>query len=146
MKKIIRTYNELIRISSFEERLEYLMLHGIVGSDTFGFDRWVNQMFYKSGDWRSFRKDIIVRDLGHDLAMKDDEYEIEGNIIVHHMNPIDINDIVDLSDYVMNPNYVVATSLNTHNIIHYGFAVPKNKIVFDRKPGDTCPWKKNGGI
>lgn len=141
MKKIIRSYNELIQIPTFEERLEYLMIKGKVGEETFGFDRWINQMFYHSNDWKLFRRDMIVRDLGHDLAMLDDSYEIVGTIIMHHMNPIDVNDIVDLSDYVMNPNFVVATSLNTHNAIHYGIEVLKPLIPVERRPGDTCPWK-----
>lgn len=141
LKKIIRTYNELIQIPTYEERLEYLSLKGKVGEDTFGFDRWINQMFYNSYEWRNFRKQIIVRDLGHDLAMLDDEYEIAGIIIVHHMNPIDIRDIVDMTDYVMNPNYLVATSKITHEAIHYGKTKVNPFVVVERRPGDTCPWK-----
>lgn len=139
--KIIRTYNELIQIPTFEERLLYLQIKGKVGEETFGFDRWINQMFYRSVEWKQFREKIIVRDLGHDLAMEDDEYEIQSGILIHHMNPIDITDIINLSDYVMNPNYVVTTCLKTHNAIHYGSCINPYTLQ-TRKPNDTCPWKK----
>ncbi len=141
----IRTYSELIRLSSFEDRFFYLKLNGKIGSETFGFDRWINQTFYTSDEWKTLRNEIIVRDNGCDLGINN--FEIEGSILVHHMNPISIDDIVDFSEYLMNPEYLISCSLSTHNAIHFGNEkllrlIPVYPI--ERRPNDTCPWK--GGM
>lgn len=138
MVTMIRTYDELISLKTFDERYEYLKLNGKVSDLTFGFDRYLNQMFYKSPIWLKTRRDIIVRDLGCDLGL--DGYEIYKGIIVHHMNPISINDILDCTDYLINPDYLISTCLNTHNAIHYGTRSPN--IITERSRGDTCPWKR----
>ena len=135
---VIRTYNELRSLKSFDERYDYLKLNGKVADLTFGFDRYLNQVFYKSQIWQKTRRDIIVRDLGCDLGVEG--YEIHGSIIVHHMNPIQIEDIRDRTDYLLNPNYLICTCLRTHNAIHYGDKSPN--IITERHRGDTCPWKK----
>lgn len=135
---IIRTYNELMRFKTFDERFEYLKLNGRVSDLTFGFDRYINQAFYRSQEWLSLRNDIIVRDLGCDLGL--DGYEIYKTIIIHHMNPISKDDILNNADYVFNPNYLITTCLNTHNAIHYGKESPN--IIIERRVGDTCPWKR----
>ena len=122
----------------FDERFDYLKLNGKVSDLTFGFDRYLNQVFYKSSIWQDVRRDIIVRDLGCDLGI--DGYEIHGSIIVHHMNPINVDDIKDRTDYLINPNYLICTCLRTHNAIHYGNRSPN--IITERSRGDTCPWKK----
>ena len=135
----IRTYTELIRIPTFKERFEYLKLDGSVGSETFGFDRYLNQIFYNSKEWRRLRNEIIVRDKGCDLACNG--YEIQGNIIIHHMNPITIEDIIDRNEDILNPEYLISTVLSTHNAIHYG---DKNLLInepIERRKNDTCPWK-----
>ena len=135
---MIRTYNELRSIRTYDERYDYLRLNGRVADTTFGFDRYLNQMFYKSAKWSKIRNDIIVRDLGCDLGIPD--YEIHGKIIIHHMNPISVNDILDDTEYLTNPNYLICTTHNTHNAIHYGNMTPN--IMVDRQPGDTCPWRR----
>ena len=135
---VIRTYNELRSLKSFDERYDYLKLNGRVADLTFGFDRYLNQVFYKSQIWQKTRRDIIVRDLGCDLGVEG--YEIHGSIIVHHMNPIQIEDIRDRTDYLLNPNYLICTCLRTHNAIHYGDKSPN--IITERHRGDTCPWKR----
>lgn len=137
MGTIIRTYNELIQLRTFDERYEYLRLNGKVSDLTFGFDRYLNQVFYKSDVWKKTRNDIIIRDLGYDIGIKG--YEIYDRIIIHHMNPICVEDILDNTDYLINPNYLITTSLNTHNAIHYGKRSPN--IITERRIGDTCPWK-----
>lgn len=139
MTTIIRTYNEMIQLSTFDERFNYLKLGGRVGRETFGFDRYLNQRFYNSKEWKMFRNDIIIRDDGCDLAMKN--YDILDEIIIHHLNPIRIDDIINLSDYLLNPNYAVCTHLGTHNAIHYGFEPPISTRLVARCPNDTCPWK-----
>ena len=133
----IRTYNELMQFRTFDERYDYLKLNGRVADLTFGFDRYINQVFYKSPIWLKRRDDIIVRDLGCDLGL--DGYEIYKTIIIHHMNPICVEDIRDRTDYLLNPNYLITTCLNTHNAIHYGKQSPN--IITERRRGDTCPWK-----
>ena len=138
----IRTYSELIQLSTFEDRFAYLKLNGSIGEETFGFDRWLNQTFYKGKEWRRIRRDVIVRDYGCDLGLKG--YEVQGLIIVHHMNPIRIEDIVNVSEYLMNPDYLISTAVLTHKAIHYG-----NKNILrllpvypvERKPNDMCPWR-----
>ena len=139
---IVRTYSELIKLQSFEERFEYLKLNGRVCEETFGFDRYINQVFYKSKEWRSVRDKVIIRDNGCDLALLD--REIRGRILIHHMNPISKEDILRKSDMILNPEYLICTTKNTHNAIHYGDIGLLMKDPIERKPNDTCPWK--GGI
>lgn len=140
MRMIIRTYSELITLPTFEERFEYLQLNGSVGAETFGFDRFMNQQFYKSQMWRSIRNKIIIRDNGCDLAMED--REIPGKIIIHHMNPVALDDIVNMTEYLLNPEYLITTMHSTHNAIHYGDSQLLMRDPIDRKPNDTCPWKR----
>lgn len=135
----IRTYSELMTFASFEERYEYLRLGGSVGKDTFGFDRYVNQRFYRSREWKSIRNEVIVRDNGCDLGVEG--YEIHGRIYIHHMNPILLNDIRDSTDFLMNPEYLITTTHKTHNAIHYGDASLLVLEPIERTPFDTCPWK-----
>ena len=139
----IRTYTELSRLHTFEDRFRYLKLNGVVSEITFGFDRWINQHFYRSYEWRNIiRPQVIVRDMGCDLGVEG--YDISGSIIIHHMNPIDINDIELSTDYLLDPEFLICTSLNTHNAIHYGDSNFLNTIPLypvERKPNDTCPWK-----
>ena len=141
MKMNIKTYSELITIPTFAERVEYLKLSGIVGRDTFGYDRYLNQIFYTSPEWRRLRRDLIIRDNGCDLGVEG--HDILGErIIIHHMNPITKDDIIDRTEYLMNPNYLICTRQLTHNLIHYGDDyAPINSIV-ERAPNDTCPWKR----
>ena len=138
----IRTYSELIQLDTFEERFKYLMLSGGVGNDTFGFDRYLNQKFYKSTEWKAVRNRVITRDLGCDLGIRD--REIPGTIIVHHMNPIEVDDIEQVSDYLFNEEYLICTMLHTHNAIHYGDIsyLDMNQFV-ERTPNDMSPWRKN---
>ena len=135
----IRTYSELITIPTFEERYNYLKLNGIVGKETFGYDRYLNQLLYRSSDWRSFRDRIIIRDNGCDLACEG--FELQSRIIVHHIDPITVEDILNKHPKVFDPENVVSTSHNTHLAIHYG---DKNLISIgpiNRYKNDTCPWK-----
>lgn len=136
----IKTYSELIQIPTFEERYEYLRIGGRVGEETFGFDRYLNQVFYKSDEWLSIRDFVIIRDNGCDLAMED--RPIHGRIIVHHMNPISKEDILHNSKYLLDPEYLICTIKNTHDAIHYG---DKNLLVtspIERYKNDTCPWRQ----
>lgn len=137
-----RTYSELLSLRTFEERYEYLRLCGSVGRDTFGYDRYLNQQLYDSYDWDDTRNDIIVRDCGCDLGCKD--LEIMGIILVHHLNPITANDIINRSDVLFDPENLICTSLNTHNAIHYGSEKTLVKLEpIIRTKNDTCPWKRN---
>lgn len=135
----IRTYTELCNFKSFKERYEYLKLDGVVGESTFGFDRYLNQVFYRSQKWRSIRDQVIIRDEGCDLGAEG--YDIYGKIIIHHMNPITIDDIENESDYLLNPEFLICTTHNTHNAIHYGDdrLLATGPII--RTANDTCPWK-----
>lgn len=138
---MIRTYTELIQIPTFEERFEYLKLRGAVGNDTFGYDRYLNQNFYKSSNWRAIRHKIILRDMGCDLAMEG--HEIYGKVIIHHMNPITKSDIEESSIYLMNPEYLICVSNDTHQAIHYGDRnLLRENTFVERYPNDTSPWKK----
>ena len=135
----IKTYSELILLPTFEERFKYLQLNGRVGDDTFGFDRYINQKFYRSAEWKRIRDYIIIRDNGCDLAV--DGYEIHGRILIHHMNQITISDIKFSTEYLMNPDYLICVTHNTHNAIHYG---DEKQIITGpivRTKNDTCPWK-----
>ena len=136
----IKTYSELIRLPTFEERFRYLKLGGRVGEETFGFDRWLNQRFYKDPAWLRVRDDVIIRDNGCDLAIPD--REIPTRILVHHMNPITKQDILDRSDFLLNPEYLICTIKRTHDAIHYGDESILIPETLDRKPNDTCPWKR----
>ena len=135
----MRTYRELSRLKTFDERFEYLKLNGFVGEETFGYDRYLNQMLYKSPEWRSLRRDIIIRDNGYDLGLEG--YDIQGMIIVHHMNPISIDDLKTFSDDVVNPEYLICVSSLTHKAIHYSDKSLIPQMPVERRPGDTCPWK-----
>lgn len=135
----IRTYSELITLPTFEERFDYLQLNGAVGEETFGFDRYVNQKFYRSAEWRRIRDHVIVRDNGCDLGIEG--YDIHGPILIHHMNPISIDDIYDVSEYLLNPDYLISTTQLTHNAIHYGTSDLLIKAPVERRKNDTCPWR-----
>lgn len=135
----MRNYRELSRLKTFDERFEYLKLSGLVGESTFGFERYLNQALYNSSKWRRLRNQIIVRDNGCDLGVEG--YEIQGIIIVHHMNPISVDDLKDFSDDVFDPEYLICVSLTTHNAIHYGDRSLIPQAPVERRPGDTCPWK-----
>ena len=137
--RTIRTYSELMRLPTFEERFRYLKLDGLVGKDTFGFDRYLNQEFYRSKEWKEVRDFVIVRDNGCDLGM--DGYEIVGRIYIHHMNPITVNDIVHSSDFLLNPDYLICVSHNTHNAVHYGDEDLLVTAPVERRKNDTCPWR-----
>lgn len=137
---MIRTYSELIKLSTFEERFQYLKLDGTVGASTFGFDRYLNQVFYRSPEWKKLRNEIILRDNGCDLGMEG--YEIHGQpIIIHHMNPITAEEIEHRDSTIFDPEFLITTVLNTHNAIHYGdeSLLPKKPVM--RTPNDTCPWR-----
>jgi hypothetical protein len=133
-----RTYTELRRLETFEERYRYLELKGLVGLKSFGFDRWMNQRFYKSEEWKSVRDHVIFRDNGCDLGILG--YEIHSGLLVHHMNPISVNDIKHGEAWIVDPNFLITTSLQTHNAIHYGdeSLLPRGPI--ERKSGDTTLW------
>ena len=136
----IRTYSELKALSTFEERFEYLRLNGEVGKETFGFDRYVNQLFYqRSKEWKKIRDHIILRDNGCDLGVEG--REIWGRPIVHHMNPISKKDILERSDFLLNPEYLICTIKNTHDAIHYGDENLLIKDPIERRKNDTCPWR-----
>ena len=137
----IRTYSELCQLSTFEERFDYLRLNGVVGKDTFGFDRYLNQQFYRSSEWKRIRNQVIVRDNGCDLGI--DDYEIHGRILIHHMNPISIEDLQHMSDLLMNPEYLICVSHRTHNAIHYGDESLIVTAPIERSQNDTCPWRHN---
>lgn len=137
---IIRTYSELITLPTFEERYQYLRLDGRVGQETFGFDRWLNQKFYKDSEWLRIRDFVIVRDNGCDLGIE--EREIHSRILIHHMNPITTEDIVKRSKYLLDPEYLVCTVKRTHDAIHYGDESLLILNPIERTKNDTCPWKR----
>ena len=137
---IIRTYSELIALPTFEDRYRYLRLDGRVGQETFGFDRWLNQRFYKDPEWLRIRDEIIIRDNGRDLGMEG--REIHGRILIHHMNPITTEDIVKRSRYLLDPEYLICTVKRTHDAIHYGDESLLVLGPIERTKNDTCPWKR----
>lgn len=139
MAKILRTYKELSRLETFEDRFDYLAIGGMIGEDTFGFDRYLNQKFYKSKEWKRIRDQVIVRDNGCDLGLEG--YSIYGKIIIHHMNPIAAKDIVDATDILLNPEYLICVTPDTHNAIHFGNKDRLPKAPVERTRFDTCPWK-----
>ena len=135
----IRTYSQLKRLQTFEERYDYLKLGGVVGEDTFGFDRYMNQNFYRSREWKRARDEVIMRDNGCDLGV--DGHEIRGKILIHHMNPITSEDIHRVSDYLLNPEYLICVTHRTHNAIHYGDESLIVTAPIERTQNDTCPWR-----
>lgn len=139
---MIRTYTELMEIPDYLDRYRYLKIGGRVGEETFGADRWFNQRFYNSSEWRDIRREVLVRDMGRDLAHPDYEIGNLDSIVIHHMNPVTIDDIRNHTDYLMDPEYLIACSLNTHNAIHYGdeslIVVPSFVV---RRANDTCLWR-----
>lgn len=139
----IRTYSELITLPTFEERYRYLRLGGRVGEETFGFDRYLNQLLYKSDRWLAARDKAIIRDEGCDLAMPDREIVGKQRIIVHHMNPITIEDILEENPDVFDLEYLICTIKNTHDAIHYGDESLLIKAPVERFKNDTCPWRRN---
>lgn len=136
----IKRYSELILLPTFEERYKYLQLNGVIGDETFGFDRYINQMFYRSQEWKQVRDYVIVRDNGCDLGIEG--HEIRGKILIHHMNPIGIKDIQQVNKFLLDPEYLITTMLSTHNAIHYGDESLLMKDPIERSKNDTCPWKR----
>lgn len=136
---ITRRYSELIRLPTFEERFRYLKLNGKVGKETFGFDRYFNQRFYRSTEWKQIRDYVIARDGGCDLAIAD--REIFGRILIHHMNPISLDDIKNSTEYLLNPDYLITTTKKTHDAIHFSNeSILMSSVLTERKPNDTKLW------
>lgn len=135
-----RSYVELVSFNTYEERLAYLRLYGSVGLDTFGFDRYLNQRFYRSPEWKQLRKRIFLRDNGCDLGVKGYDIVDPRSIIIHHINPLSIDDIYSNSELLLDPNNLITVSRWTHNIIHFGDETPI-PVALERSPNDTCPWK-----
>ena len=135
----IRRYSELILLPTFEERYKYLQLNGAVGKMTFGFDRYLNQVFYRSREWKKIRDYVILRDNGCDLGVEG--YEIYGRAIIHHLNPISIKDIEKESEFLLDPEFLICTTHNTHNAIHYGDESLLPALPIERSRNDTCPWR-----
>ena len=136
----IRRYSELSQLKTFKERYDYLKLFGAVGVDTFGFDRYLNQIFYKSPEWKKVRDLVIIRDNGCDLGVEG--FDIHSKIYIHHMNPISKEDVLERHDILLNPDYLITTTMQTHNAIHYG---DENQLLLmpkERTAHDTCPWKR----
>lgn len=141
MKKNIRTYSELSNFKTFRERYEYLKLDGTVGEETFGFDRYINQMFYKSEEWKRIRNYVITRDNGCDLGIPDRKI-VDSVILVHHMNPITKEDIINKNEILLDPEYLITTIKSTHDAIHYGDESLLAEDLVIRSKNDTCPWKR----
>lgn len=135
-----RTFSELSTLATFEERFAYLSLEGVVGEATFGFDRYINQRFYTSAQWRSVRNEVIARDLGCDLAVEG--FEIHHRPTIHHMNPMNARQINDGYEGILNPEYLITTTLHTHNAIHFGDASLLRLPLAPRRAGDTVPWRR----
>jgi hypothetical protein len=135
---MIRTYSELARFSTFEERYRYLALHGQVGESTFGFDRWINQRFYRSREWRQVRNLVIIRDQGCDLGVEG--YEIHDRVYIHHMNPMTVSDIVHGDESIVDPEFLITVTHTTHNAIHYGDEGLLPRALTSRAAGDTKLW------
>ncbi len=135
----VKSYSELSMLDTFEERFRYLQLKGAVAEETFGFDRYLNQKFYNSREWKSIRDFVILRDNGCDLGV--DGYEIYGKILIHHINPIRIKDIENSSDFLIDPEYLITTTLHTHNAVHYGDESLLLTVPVERSRNDTCPWR-----
>ena len=140
----LRTYSELITLPTFKERFNYLRLDGRVGLETFGHDRYLNQILYNSPEWRNLRSRIVTRDCGRDLACEG--YDIYGQVLVHHINPITVKDILDRNPMVFDPENLITTVHNTHNAIHYGDESLLTTEPIIRYKDDTCPWNRQGGL
>lgn len=134
----IKCYSELRKLSTFEERFEYLRLFGNVGESTFGFDRYLNQRFYRSAEWKQIRDYVIVRDNGCDLGIIG--REIQTGALIHHINPMDVSDVVQHAEWILDPEYLITTTQQTHNAIHYSDISLLPKVVLARTPGDTTLW------
>lgn len=137
-----KTYSELVLLPTFEERFEYLKISSGIGIQTFGCDRWLNQSFYNSEEWRHFRKHIIIRDWGCDLGINDGEHKIYGSITIHHLNPLTVEQLRETPELALDPENVIACSDLTHKAIHYGDITSLPKQYVPRSKYDTCPWKK----
>lgn len=137
---MIRTYSELRRLQTFEERYHYLRLRAGVGEATFGFDRYIGQQFYRSREWKQVRHEVIVRDEGCDLGVEG--YEIHDQVLIHHMNPIEVQDIRNSDDIILDPNFLITTSHRTHNAIHYGDESQLPRPFTPRRAGDTTLWNR----
>lgn len=136
-----KNYEELTQLSTYEDRFKYLQTTNKVGTETFGFDRYLNQQFYKSKEWEKVRNEVIIRDNGCDMGLKG--YPIKGRCIIHHINPLTLEDVQNNSEKMLDPNNLVLVSKSTHDAIHYGDdTVVKEKKVVERVPFDTCPWRK----
>lgn len=135
---MIRTYSELRRLNTLEEKYKYLALRGEVGASTFGFDRYINQQFYTSRQWRQLRHHVISRDRGLDLGVEG--YEIHNRLIIHHMNPMTVDDISSGDSSILDPEFLITTVHQTHNAIHYGDEKLLPRLPIERKPGDTKLW------
>lgn len=135
-----KNYHDLTKLKTFDDRFSYLKMTGTVGADTFGFDRIFNQRFYASAEWKAVRRMVIIRDNGCDLGVEG--HDIFGKILIHHMNPITLKDIQESTDFLLNPEYLICVSHETHNAIHYGRAEPLRKEPVERFRNDTCPWKR----
>ena len=133
-----KTYSEMLKHRNFEDRFRYLRLYGVVGVETFGYDRYLNQRFYKSVEWKTIRDFVISRDFGLDMGVIG--YEIPGRILVHHMNPISIDDVLNGGPTILDPEFLISVSHNTHNAIHYGDEKLLPTVPIERYPGDTTPW------
>lgn len=137
----MKTWTELSELKTFDDRFRYLMIGGAVGEETFGFDRYLNQVFYNSYEWKAIRNTVIVRDCGCDLGIEG--HEIFDRVLVHHMNPITQRDILDRTDLLMNPEYLITVSHKTHNAIHYGDdSILQRDNLVERTPNDQCPWRR----
>jgi hypothetical protein len=134
-----RSYSEMLLFDNFQDRFEYLRLSGYVGNETFGRDRYLNQQLYSSLEWKNFRRRVIIRDEGCDLGIPG--YEIHSRILIHHINPISIEDIWNRSSCIFDMDNVICVSHETHNAIHYGDGQYLSTVPIERRPGDTCPWK-----
>lgn len=136
----IKCYSELKKLKTFNERFNYLKLDGVIGEETFGYDRILNQVLYKSKKWREVRNEVLVRDNGNDLGIEG--YQISGKSIIHHMNPITVDDVLNEREWIYDPEYLITVSNTTHNAIHYSSEdiLPKDPI--ERSKNDTCLWKK----
>lgn len=136
----IKRYSELITLPTFEERFRYLQLRGAVGKETFGFDRYLNQLFYQSQEWKEVRDSVIIRDSGCDLGI--DGREIHGRVLIHHMNPITKEDILRRTEFLLNPEYLISTIKSTHDAIHFGDESLLIKAPIERSRNDTSPWRR----
>lgn len=134
----IRNYRELRRLETFDDRFDYLSLKGVVGETTFGFDRYINQQFYRSREWRLLRDEVILRDEGRDLGVPG--YEIHSKILIHHMNPLTKDQLIHRDEDLFDPNFLITTTIQTHNAIHYGDKKLLPKLFVERRRGDTKLW------